>query len=283
MVGKQIKTFDLSRFQQMACYNKLTKSAYDENIRVVPAYEMLHKCLVDEMTAYAKKATTRYEFKGIDPKTGRYCEGSRGAASTLGTVELGVGTGHSSDLLLDAIPQMKLTGIEVLDNMVEASKERLIEKHGEKRVSILQGDYFAMLERSALRREWKTLCGSSIVFSVISVHHVADEMKRWLIRDAYNILQNGGIFVLADLMLPSDPKKQKEVMEAAEANLIKNATTPEIRDEWLRHWRELNILGTVENHLKWFVEAGFSNVRHVFSELTTNMIVGVKEPCLGEY
>ena len=103
-----------------------------------------------------------------------------------------------------------------------------------------------------------------------------DSYKKKLIENIQKILKPNGLFILGDLMTYADSSKADLMNKKSESHLINNTTDQKIKDEWLNHWRELNILGTIEDHISWFNQAGFTEVKHIYQYLNTNLILGKK-------
>ncbi len=233
----------MQRFAERANYGHYSPRVYERNItRIIAGYRPLHGHIAMEL----KPLAARGKVEGV---------------------ELGVGTGLTAKRVLRAFPNSSILGLDILEPMVSASRQQLA-RYGA-RVRVEHADYFQFVERVPAE-------SCDFVYSAISVHHAGGRLTRSLVRRVFAMLKPGGLFALGDLMDFEDAAKNLKVNLEAMRRLIANATSRKVAVEWLDHWLNLNKCTSVEAHLRWFVEAGFVNVRHAFECLTTNLVVGEK-------
>jgi tRNA (cmo5U34)-methyltransferase len=144
-------------------------STYDASVReTMPAYSELHQML----------------FWGIPflPTRG------------FRILELGVGTGTLSALLLEAFPQATLTGIDLSPRMIDISRRKL--RPWRDRVTLTTGDLADFDDGEPF----------DVVVSALAIHHLSDPKKRQLFRKIARALSPGGYFGDGDDHLPEDPQ-----------------------------------------------------------------------------
>jgi tRNA threonylcarbamoyl adenosine modification protein (Sua5/YciO/YrdC/YwlC family) len=107
-------------------------------------------------------------------------------------LELGTGTGETARRLLARHPEAHLTGLDESPAMLAAARDSLAGERAELLVARLQDP----------------LPGGpfDLVASALSVHHLDAEAKADLFRRVRSALSPGGRFVLADVVLPPDPR-----------------------------------------------------------------------------
>lgn len=114
-----------------------------------------------------------------------------GAAGVRRILELGTGTGETARRLLARHPNASLVGIDENDRMLAVARE------------VLPGSRVSLLAR---RIEEPLPEGPfDLVASALCVHHLDGAAKAdlfWRVREA---LAPGGLFVLADVVVPDDP------------------------------------------------------------------------------
>lgn len=110
-------------------------------------------------------------------------------------LELGTGTGETARRLLDRHPRASLVGVDSSAEMLEAARRLLPAERVELRVGRIQDELPAG--------------PFDLVASALCVHHLDGEEKADLFRRIAGALSPGGRFVLADLVLPSDPAAQR--------------------------------------------------------------------------
>ena len=138
-----------------------------------------------------------------------------GAARLL---ELGTGTGESALRVLPRHPGASLTGIDESADMLAVARSRL--PGADLRVSRLEDPLPDGL--------------FDLVFAVLAIHHLDGPGKADLFRRVAALLDDGGRFVIGDVVVPEDPA---------------DATTPLSPD--------YDLPSPVDDQLAWLSDAGF--------------------------
>jgi L-threonylcarbamoyladenylate synthase len=110
-------------------------------------------------------------------------------------LELGTGTGETARRLLDRHPQASLVGVDSSAEMLSAARRLLPAERVEFHVGEIQDE----------------LPGGrfDLVASALCVHHLDGDEKARLFRRIHAALETGGRFVLADLILPTEPAVER--------------------------------------------------------------------------
>ncbi len=108
-------------------------------------------------------------------------------------LELGVGTGTLTALLLETFPHATVRGIDISSKMIAASRRKL--RPWSERVELHQGDIddFDPAEKF------------DAIVSALAIHHLSHAKKRQLFRRISSALTPGGYFGDGDDHLPEDP------------------------------------------------------------------------------
>ena len=142
-------------------------SGYDRTaLASMPGYSELHRTLVRGIPFVATRA-----FR---------------------VLELGVGTGALSALLLSEFPHARLTGFDLSPRMIAQARRRL-RPFGRR----------ADLHSGRLEDAWEG--EFDVVVSALAIHHLTDPQKWKLFRRVYRSLSPGGYFGDGDDHLPEDP------------------------------------------------------------------------------
>jgi tRNA (cmo5U34)-methyltransferase len=120
------------------------------------------------------------------------------AAATEGVevgamLELGIGTGETARRVRAVHPDARLTAIDSSAEMLERARSEF--PGGDLRV--------ARLEDALPDGPF------DLVYSALAVHHLDDAGKRELFRRVAAVLRPGGVFVLADVVVPDNPDDQQ--------------------------------------------------------------------------
>ena len=170
-------------------------------------------------------------------------------------LDLGCGTGLELDEIFRLFPCIKVTGIDLTESMLNKLKE----KHGDKDMSLICGDYFTVpFDRESF----------DCAVSFQTMHHFSYEKKLGLYRKIYESLGSGGIYIECDYMVLTQAEEDHWFSE--NERLRKEQGIGE--DEFYHY----DTPCTVDNQIMLLKSAGFSSVEQVFRKENTTMLVAKK-------
>lgn len=171
----------------------------------------------------------------------------------LKLLDLGCGTGLELDEIFKALPDARVTGIDLSEKMLQKLKE----KHADKDLTLWQGSYF---ERELGYEEFDA------AVSVQSLHHFTPEEKLPLYRKIYLCLKPGGVYVETDYMAPT-LQEQEEHM----------AVLSQIRREQAPGFYHYDAPCTPAAQAKFLYKAGFAVVEKLWQQGNTAILRAYKE------
>jgi tRNA (cmo5U34)-methyltransferase len=231
MVTTNVRPGDLN-------YDGYKQKEYEEEIiRVTPGHKEIHVLMIQDL---------RTSFRPDHP---------------IRVLDLGAGTGLSSQYILAAFPQAHLTLVDFSANMLESAKKKFGKNH-----SYILGDY------AAVDFPEKTF---DVILSAIGFHHQTDIGKRLVIEKVYRSLRSGGKFILADLVTFLNHYQAAVAKAMHYHHLVHNASSPEKLQEWAYHHEYLNELATLEDIKQWLENTGFA-VTIPFVQYQTALFCGRK-------
>jgi tRNA (cmo5U34)-methyltransferase len=153
------------------------------------------------------------------------------SASRIGdgvVLDLGIGSGLVAEVVLEALPDAELVGVDFSSSMLDLARERL-SPFGE-RVLLHKGD---LAEPNAIElptRPYKA------AFSIQTIHHLSDEEKAAAFEWAAGLVEPGGLVVVVDRVRIEEP----------------------LFEDWLVAWRRIDATtsGTFPEHLEELAKAG---------------------------
>jgi tRNA (cmo5U34)-methyltransferase len=110
---------------------------------------------------------------------------------SIRVLELGVGTGTLTELLLSEFPHAEVTGVDISPKMIARARTKLREYRG--RVELVPGPLEEFREGEY-----------DVVVSALAIHHLSDPAKWRLFRRIHRSLAPGGYFGDGDDHLPED-------------------------------------------------------------------------------
>lgn len=149
-------------------------------------------------------------------------------------LDLGTGDGHTLALLLAARPAATGVGVDFSEPMLAAARERFA---GEDRAEIAEHD---------LGEPLPALGSFDFVVSSLVIHHLEDARKRALYREAFELLDPGGVFANLEHVASPTDRLHREFFEAI--------------GEPIEHEDPSDRTVAVETQLGWLREIGFEDV-----------------------
>lgn len=222
---KKISHTTLATAEQLN-YHHYTKNKYDCDItRSIPGHEKIHNSIA------------------------RYLKNNYNKSVAYSVLDLGVGTGITSRVILDCLPKARFDLVDFSTTMLKQSKIKMGKS----------AKYH--LEDMSL---YKIKPGYyDIVTTVIGMHHQSDAGKKKMFKNIYKGLKKNGVFIFGDLMTYSD-KNMAALNNALHFhNLVENSTDKKTLTEWAYHHMFLNKLTPMENQVRWLEEVGFRIVKNV--------------------
>jgi tRNA (cmo5U34)-methyltransferase len=160
--------------------------------------------------------------------------------NNLGSLlDIGCGTGLELESIFRRFPQVKVTGIDLSESMLN----RLREKYSDKAVEIIQADYFKYpFEEDKY----------DAALSFETLHHFKYEKKQLIYDKLYKAIKNGGYYIECDYIACCE-EEEALCLEACEYRRKKN----HIAEETFIH---MDIPLTLEHQIELIKRAGFYTV-----------------------
>ena len=164
-------------------------------------------------------------------------------------LDLGCGTGLELDAIFERFPRLAVTGIDLTAAMLD----RLREKHGDKRIHLICGDYF----QEDLGK------GYNAAVSFQSLHHFAPQDKLTLYRRIFQALQPGGLYLECDYMAAD--QQEEAFYFGQRERLLREAG----QGEGLYHY---DTRCTPKHQMKLLASAGFCSLGLVWRQGNTVLL-----------
>lgn len=159
-------------------------------------------------------------------------------------VDLGVGAGLLSEMILKRFPNAQVEGVDFAPKMLDAARERLAIYGARLRLTL--ADYATAPLPGPL----------DAVVSALSIHHLEDEAKRRLFRRIHDALRPGGVFVNADQSLGATGEIEDAYQRRWEADVLRSGIAEEDFAAAKKR-AELDRSATFADQIAWLEDAGF--------------------------
>lgn len=142
--------------------------------------------------------------------------------ASLMVLDLGFGTGHGAEMILEKFPNARLVGIDFSEKMLKKATQRL-GRFGD-RVDLKLGDFI----------EIDFGGGFDVVVSAVAIHNCTHEDKKKLFERICIALKSGGTFVNGDFFEHADADENFRRREEYKRFLEVNLSGREL-EVWLHH------------------------------------------------
>ncbi len=165
-------------------------------------------------------------------------------------LDLGTGDGRLLALLKQGRPEIVGVGVDFSEVMLDAARERFA---GDQRVELVQHD---------LSEPLPALGRFDAVISSFAIHHLEHDRKRSLYREAFDLLEPGGVFANFEHVASPTHRLHLAFFEAIEEPIENEDPSDRTLD--------------VHTQLQWLRALGFDDVDCYWKWLEMALLVGVK-------
>lgn len=173
-------------------------------------------------------------------------------AGTRSLLDLGCGTGLELDEIFKTHPELNVVGID----LTEAMLQKLREKHPDKNMRLICGDYFAV-------DFGKAVFDCAVSFE--TMHHFSKRKKLELYHRICNSLTDGGLYIECDWIVESQAEEDRYFSE--NDRLRREAGIPD------GEFCHFDTPCTIDNQIALFKSAGFKSAEKVFRLGGTTIVV----------
>ena len=215
---------------------------------------------LEPMAAFFASRADGYDdhmLKEVDGCKEGYLEMAQRIPKSCKTLlDLGCGTGLELDEIFKVLPDIRVTGIDLTQTMLDILKQ----KHPGKQMTLICGSYFDVPFGTE---------GYDCAVSFQTMHHFSHGVKTGLYRKIYHALKPGGVYIECDYMV--EKQEEEDFYYAENARLRKEQGIP---DGAFTHY---DTPCTIENQIRMLHCAGFHGVKMVFRRENTTMLVAKTE------
>lgn len=178
----------------------------------------------------------------------------------LNILEIGCGTGITTQKILSAYPKINLTGIDNVDYIAEEAKKRLLEEG--RQVNILHADALEYLEGQPSE-------SYEVIVSAIVLHNCPVEYRDQVFKEIFRTLKKGGVFINVDKIAQDDESEHQEALnwQINEFKKFDDLGHPELREKWTKHYLDDEKPGIVlyeKDYINSLTSAGFSEIKNTY-------------------
>jgi tRNA (cmo5U34)-methyltransferase len=187
----------------------------------------------------------------------------------LRVLDLGAGTGLLSAVVAARYPRALLTLIDLSPAMLRIAEQRFADSAG------------ARTTFQVMNYCEKPLKGTyDLVISALSIHHLEDTAKIDLFEKIYTILEPGGMFINADLVLGENAVAEKICYHTWLSKVREKGIQEEALNAALERTKE-DRLSPLSSQMEWLKEAGFIDVANWYRYYSFAVFSGTK-PLTGQ-
>ncbi len=162
----------------------------------------------------------------------------------LRILDLGIGTGLLSALILEEYPAAEITGIDLSSRMLSEAEKRFAGK-----VRLVESNY--------LEQDFGS--GYDVIVSSLSIHHLSGAEKARLFKKVYAALNVNGIFINADQVAGQSVRLEKLSRDIWYEQMRSLGLSAELLAASEERMKE-DKMSTLADQLEWLAQAGFADV-----------------------
>lgn len=164
-------------------------------------------------------------------------------------LDLGIGTGLELNAIFSRFQDIKITGIDVAENMLNYLKEKYKSEYERGQINLLHMSY---IDYDYDRTEY------DVVISVMTLHHYTHKVKTDIYRNILRALNVGGVYIESDYMISELENEDPQAIEDEFfQNLERIKKEQGLTEDFDYHY---DTPCTVPNQIKMLYNAGFSKV-----------------------
>lgn len=243
---------------------------YDDTIELtVPYYQVVHKTMIDILN---------YHF-GVE--FGKKFKNVKGII-----LDVGAGTGKESISVLNNFPNLHTLAVDLCEPMMEIYEKNYKAKFGvkaRKRYKYFVEDIRTISETDPEVNKYfksKKQNGCKAAISAYCIHHFPMSEKKEIYQKMFDFLEFGGILINMDLFNyeSNTVKLQAHYMDIEyikkefdnpslqfkKSRKISAKKRRDLKNKWVQHMNNDNILDSVESQIQLLKEIGFEDVECVF-------------------
>lgn len=254
---------------------------YDSTIVLtVPLYNLIHDTVIELLTGFLMRETLKEDKSQV-------------------VLDVGAGTGKESISLMLNTNDTAVLAVDICESMEEIFEDNFKERirgGNLDRFSYVVEDFLNLKVTDDRVKDFLTSHGQSkgcsVAMSAYCIHHFQLEEKRDVYQKMYDFLRPDGLLVNVDLfnyktLWLSDMAHHRDIdfiktqfdkpnPEFKEASEIPFDVRNELKDKWVDHMENDNILHSVEVQLDMLKEIGFVDVECIFKYWQQGIIIGRK-------
>lgn len=211
----------------------------------------------------------------------------RGLSKPPLALDIGSGTGTEAIPMLQAIPDLRLIGLDLSDSMNDIFRRNAtLNNISDDRYHLIEADVLKLTSGEDVRSKADEVFGIHqfhIVVSAFTLHHFNSKQKSKMFQMIYQLLEPGGILLLGDLFNYKDESPwltntifnwetdwiasnfEQGAQDALRAGQTKEGNyLRKLKDQWISHYGNDNKLDGVTSQLSQLKSAGFSEAGNPF-------------------
>ena len=194
---------------------------------------------------------------------GTLIELSNSAENHSKILDLGAGTGLLSKFLRERYPQGKFYLIDLSEDMLNIAKTRF---EGQNNFEYILGDYVNYDFEESF----------DLIVSSLSIHHLTHQEKFQLYQKIYALLNEGGIFLNADLVIGNSPFNEKNYQTNWLDKIEENKMEESYKKAAIKRM-DLDQPATLEENIGWLKNSCFKDVDVYYKYYNFVVIFGRKK------
>jgi tRNA (cmo5U34)-methyltransferase len=202
-------------------------------------------------------------------------EFSKESIKTINALEIGFGTGFTTEAILRSDKRIKVTSIDNEPKMLKQAKMYLSKNFYNKRYRLILSDALTFLEKQRPNQ-------FNVFVSALTIHNFEKDYRKKVIKDIYTILRSGGIFINVDKYALDSKSKHKKSLEwqlISFKEKYSKINRQDLVEEWTRHYiydDKPDIIMKESDSIRLMKRTGFRKIRIFYRKQMEAILVARK-------
>lgn len=182
-------------------------------------------------------------------------------ANFLSMLEIGCGTGLTSEIILDADKRISLLALDNVESIVEQAKYRFKDKK-ESRVKFVHADALECLQEQPAD-------SLDAILSALVLHNCPSEYRKKVYAEIFRVLKTDGLFINVDKYASDNESEHQAALEwqIKQFDIFDTEGRPDLKERWTTHYYEdekPEVILYESEYVKDLEALGFRDIKRVY-------------------
>lgn len=184
------------------------------------------------------------------------------SSTDLKVLELGCGTGITTQKILEINPGVSLCAIDNDEEVLTLAQDRLAEYEKNGRLKIESSDIYEYLKSKQNKL-------FDVIVSALTLHNCDIEYREKVYAEIVRVLKSGGVFINADKYVSDNEDEHSRALEwqLAQFDYFEKVGRPDLKKKWTEHYlqdEDPRLALKEQDYVNDLKTVGFNNIQRIY-------------------